>query len=154
MTLPLLQEALRVVFALGRPAVAAAGLVPANKAGPAYRAWTAAKVVLLQAAMDYALVPFCLLDARRGLAFWASWGYAGHIVAVALLAASALLSPLPATAAAAGTRRTPPSAVAVPDAAVAGQAGLPLTPTPRAAGAVPERAASATAAAARHAKRQ
>jgi hypothetical protein len=153
-TLPLIQEALRVVFALGRPAVAAAGLVPGDKGGLAYRAWTAAKVVLLQAAMDYALVPFCLLDARRGLAFWASWGYAGHIAAVALLLASALAAP---SSAAAGAARRPPSAVAVPDAAavVAGQAGLPLTPTPRAAGAVPERAAAAAVvAAARHAKQQ
>jgi hypothetical protein len=78
------------MFAVLRPVIARS-LGPIHKSGLPYRAYVVVKWLAQNAVMDYVLTAFCLLDAHRGLAVWASWGYVGHLLPAALWAALTLL---------------------------------------------------------------
>lgn len=51
-------------------------------------------IVLMHASLDYCLAPFVLLHATKGLTVWASVGYAGHAIPVAVLVAVQALKAL------------------------------------------------------------
>lgn len=90
MTLAFMQETSRFFFATFRPILGRYGLLIEDKSRPAYRTYQFLKYVTMQLALVYCLTGFCLLDWRRGVAFFASVGYAGHVGPVLMLAAAVI----------------------------------------------------------------
>lgn len=94
MTVPLLLDQTKAFADAAWPAVEAAGLAwlfaPARS--PRYVLLVAAQWATVTLAWCYTLLPFCLLDAHKGLAAWRAWGYAGHAVPLAFMALTPLLA--------------------------------------------------------------
>jgi lysophospholipid acyltransferase len=113
---PLMQAGTQSLLAALEPIVAPPFIKVAG-ADPSHRsrsqralvhAWRALQVAGTLLVLDYALVAFCLLDPRKGLAVWAHWGYAGHILALAGLGIGALAKAL-------GWTRKPAAGPAIKD---------------------------------------